>query len=301
MSAAIESTALSKNFGDIRANKDVDLEVLPGEIFGYLGPNGAGKTTTIRILLDFIRPTSGTVKVLGLDPAVASVEIRARTGYLPGELHLYDRMTGWEHVDYFASLRGGVERGYVVEVADRFDLDLSRPTGDLSKGNKQKVGIVLAFMHRPELFVLDEPTGGLDPLMQQAFHTLMRDVVSDGATVFLSSHMLSEVERVAHRVGIIRQGELIVVEQVKTLLDKAPRRFEVHFSHDVPDELGLVPAVRDLRVARNIASFIVEGSVDPVVKILARSEVVSLITHEADLEEIFLAYYSRADDEDGPG
>ncbi|HVL64258.1 MAG TPA: ABC transporter ATP-binding protein [Actinomycetota bacterium] len=291
--ASIRAAGLTKHYGRVRALEDLHLEVHPGEIVGYLGPNGAGKTTTIRLLLDFIRPTAGRAEVLGMDVREHSLPIRRRVGYLPGELALYDRMTGEEHCRYLGALRGVRDLSTARRVAERLDLDLTRPAGELSKGNKQKVGIVTALLHRPEVLVLDEPTGGLDPLIQQEFHALVREAAAGGAAVFLSSHVLTEVERVADRVAIVRGGHLVAFEAVDALKARAPRRLEVHFAgRAVPGGLATVPGVRDVRTAANVATLVVEGSVDPVVKFLAAHEVENLVSHAADLEEIFLAYYA---------
>lgn len=294
MTAAIRTEGLSKHFGAVRALENVDLDVQPGEIVGYLGPNGAGKTTTIRLLLDFIRPTAGRAEVLGLDVRAASVDVRRRVGYLPGELALYERMTGEQHCEYLGALHGTRDMSVAHDVAERLDLDLSRPVGELSRGNKQKVGIVTAFMHRPEVLILDEPTGGLDPLVQQEFHALVRDAAARGVAVFLSSHVLNEVERVADRVAIVRAGHLVAFEHVTALKARAPHRLEVHFgSGPVPEGLSAIPGVHDVRATGAVATLVVDGSVDPVVKFLAGYEVHNIVSHAADLEEIFLAYYAE--------
>ena len=205
----IETRGLTKHYGDFSALEDLDLDVQRGEIFGFLGPNGAGKSTTMRTLLDQIRPTRGSARILGLDIGEDSVEIRRHLGYLPGDLALYPKLTGHQTLDYFANLRGDVDRSYVAELAERLKADLSKKVGEYSTGNRQKIGLIQAFMHKPELLILDEPNAGLDPLIQQEFHRLMEEVRAEGRTVFLSSHTLSEVERVADRVGIIRSGHLV--------------------------------------------------------------------------------------------
>ena len=219
----IHTEGLSKYYGKALGVLDLDLDVPQGQVFGYLGPNGAGKTTTIRMLLDLIRPTSGTVRVLGLDVRRHSQAVRRRVGYLPGDLVLYQNLTGRELLDYAASLRGGVDWRVVERLADRLECDLARRIGDLSQGNRQKVGIIHAFMHGPELLVLDEPTMGLDPLMQQVFNQLVREARDEGRTVFLSSHILPEVEQLCDWVGIIRGGRLITVEQVEAMKERAIR------------------------------------------------------------------------------
>jgi len=284
---------LTKVYGTRRGVTELSLEVERGECFGYLGPNGAGKSTTIRVLLDLIRPTNGSASVLGLDSRRDAVKIHRRLGYLPGELALYEHLTAGELLEYFGNLRGGFDRKHVTELAQRFDLEFDRPIRSLSRGNKQKVGLVQAFAHRPELAVLDEPTSGLDPLVQQAFHALVRATVDDERTVFLSSHVLSEVQHVADRVGIIREGRLVAVEDVGALHRRAVRELEVRFAHDVPrDELAAVPGVREVAVEGPVARLRLEGPPGELLRVLARHEVVDLLSHEPDLEEVFLSYYA---------
>jgi ABC-2 type transport system ATP-binding protein len=295
---AIETAGLSKTYaGAIQALVGLDLRVERGEVFGYLGPNGAGKSTTIRLLLDLIRATEGSAEVLGLDSRRSALDIHRRTGYLPGELALSKHLTAREHLEYFGSLRGGLDRDYANGLAERFDLALDRVVGSLSRGNKQKVGLLLAFAHRPELLVLDEPTSGLDPLMQQTFNSLVRETVDEGRTVFLSSHVLSEVQHDADRVGIIRDGSLVAVEDVRALRGRALRELEIRFAGAAPREpLAAVPGVRDVRTDGPVAHLLVEGSPDALVKELARHEIADLISHEPDLEDVFLSYYSDAVD-----
>ena len=272
--------------------RGLDLTVGTGEVFGFLGPNGAGKTTTIRILLDVLRPTSGEASVLGLDSRRSGVEARRRIGYLPGDLALYPKLTARETLTYLAALRGGVAEAAVTALADRLELELDRPVGTLSHGNRQKVGLVQAFMHDPELLVLDEPTAGLDPLLQQEFQRLVLEAAAAGRTVFLSSHALSEVERVAGRVGIIRAGTLVALEEIATLKARATRRLDVELSQAAErDAFARLPGVREAEVDGRHLRLVVEGSVDAVVKALAAHEVVSITSHEPDLEEVFLDYY----------
>jgi ABC-2 type transport system ATP-binding protein len=300
VTAAIRTEGLTKRYGRHPAITELNLTIERGEIFGYLGPNGAGKTTTIRVLLDAIRPTAGRAEILGLDSHAQCVEVHRRTGYLPGDISLYDTLTGREHLAYFAHLRGGVDWGYVEQLVKRFDLDLSRPIRHLSKGNRQKVGLVQAFMHRPELLILDEPTSGLDPLVQQEFQRLLLDVKKEGGTVLLSSHVLSEVERVGDRVGILRSGRLILTGEVDEIKAKARRRLEVRFGAPVSAEsFQALPGVQVRGLDNGTAVFDVEGSMDPLVKALARFEVTSLSSHEPDLEEIFLEYYRGGDEHAG--
>jgi ABC-2 type transport system ATP-binding protein len=299
--AAIRTSALTKYFGDLAAVDGIDLEVNTGEIFGFLGPNGAGKSTSIRLLLDQLRPTSGHGQVLGLDIRERSLEIRQHIGYLPGDLSLYPKLTGRQTIDFFARLRGGVDMAYVEELAERLQADLSRKVGDYSSGNRQKIGLIQAFMHKPALLILDEPNSGLDPLVQQTFQEMLREVRADGRTVFLSSHTLSEVERVADRVGIIRHGRLVVVERVDELKRKAIRRLDFEYAEPVPDGVFMgVEGVRAADIHGMFAEVSYEGSVNAVLQAAMTHEVVNLHSRDADLEEIFLAYYRDTDNNDDP-
>jgi ABC-2 type transport system ATP-binding protein len=294
---AIRTDGLTKHYGRVVGISGLDLEVRPGEVFGFLGPNGAGKTTTIRLLLDFLRPTRGRAEVLGLDAQRDSVEIRRRVGYLPGDLSLYERLTARELLSYLGDLRGGVDDAYARGIAERLDLALDRRIRTLSKGNRQKVGIVQAFMHRPRLLVLDEPTSGLDPLVQNEFDRLVRETTTEGAAVFLSSHVLAEVERSVDRVGIVRAGELVVVEEVEALKRKALRELDVHFGAPPPaGAFEQLEGVRELARDDSVVRFAVQGSLDRLVKALAEHEVLNVVSHEPDLEEIFLGYYRGDED-----
>jgi ABC-2 type transport system ATP-binding protein len=290
---AIETSALTKHYGEVEALNDLDLAVHQGEIFGFLGPNGAGKTTTIRTLLDLIRPTSGSARILGLDTHADAVEIRNHVGYLPSDVAMYPNLTGRDTLTYFANLRGGVDWDYVEALAERLEADLSRKVGELSSGNRQKVGIIQAFMNRPQLLVLDEPSAGLDPLMQRQFQAMMREVARDGRTVFLSSHTLSEVQRVANRVGIIRHGYLITVEAVADLRSKAIRRVDLQF--DAPVDASAfqsIDGVRDVIVENHHVTFNFDGHMDELLAVATNGRtLLDISTQEADLEEIFLTYY----------
>ena len=298
MSAVIQLDGLTKHYGPARGIVDVDLEVNEGEVFGFLGPNGAGKTTTIRLVLDLIRPSSGTARVFSLDARRDATLIHARTGYMPGELALYNGLTGAEMLRFAANLRGGVDWGYVEGLAERLDCDLSRPIGTLSTGNKHKVGLIHALMHRPELLILDEPTSGLDPIVQQEFHRILDEVRAEGRTVFLSSHILPEVESVCDRVGIIREGRLVTVLQVEALKESALNDLEFHFAAEVSaDEFASLPGVRNVTVEGAVVRCTVVGSVDAVVKAAARHEVLDVISHERNLEQVFLAYYTGESDD----
>jgi ABC-2 type transport system ATP-binding protein len=294
MSRAIRTERLTKYYGTALGIVDVGLEVERGEVFGFLGPNGAGKTTTIRLLLDMIRPTRGRAEVLGFDSRADSIEIRQRVGYLPGEFALYGKMTGRELLSYFSHLRRLDGIAEAEKVADHLDLDLDRKIRSYSSGNRQKLAVVQAFMHRPELVILDEPTSGLDPLIQHEFYRLVDEFRAGGGTVFLSSHILPEVERIADRVAIIRRGRIVVIEEVTALKHKALRRLELHFADPIDErEFSSLPTVRTVRRADDgrTIELTVEGSIDPVVKAAARHEVLSMVSHEGDLEEAFLAYY----------
>jgi ABC-2 type transport system ATP-binding protein len=290
---AISTQGLSKDFGRGNGVFDLDLAVERGEVFGFLGPNGAGKSTTMRLLMDLIRPSSGSASVLGLDSRLDSLEIRRRVGFLPGDFELYGKLTGGQVLDFFGALHGGVSRQARDELVERFEAPLDRPVRDLSTGNRQKLGLVQAFMHEPELLILDEPIAGLDPLVQHSFHALLREVAAQGRTVFLSSHTLSEVERVAHRVAILRRGRLVVVDTVENLRRIAVQGLEIEFSGSPPTlaALRVVDGVQDVQVdgARWTVSF--AGSADPIVKTLARYEVRAIRGREADLEDVFLRFY----------
>ncbi len=289
---AILTEGLTKHYGDTEALVDLDLAVETGEVFGFLGPNGAGKTTMIRTILDLIRPTAGRAALLGKDSHEAAVELRNHLGYVPADLSLYPNLTGRETLTYFANLRGGVDWAYVDDLADRLDSDLSRKVRDLSSGNRQKVGLIQAFMNKPDLLILDEPSIGLDPLVQQEFQAMLREVAAEGRTVFLSSHTLSEVERVADRVGIIRHGHLVVVERVETLKSKAIRRLDLQFGSPVDASIFAgVPGVRDVRGDTTVVSVSYEGSMTPLLRTAMTHDLINVESIEADLEEIFLTYY----------
>ncbi|MDE3069651.1 MAG: ABC transporter ATP-binding protein [Acidobacteriota bacterium] len=291
--AAIAADGLCKSYGEKPALAELDLHVRRGEVFGFIGPNGAGKTTTIRILLDLIRPTRGVVRVLGLDPRVDGVELRRRIGYLPGELALYEDLSPRRLLEHLAGLRGGAGRAAIEPLAARLSLQLEHPIRTLSKGNKQKVGLVQALMHEPELLILDEPTSGVDPLIQREFHELIHEARARGQTVFSSSHVLSEIERIADRIGIIREGRLVVVDDVGALKARAARQVDLHFSAPVPPAaFAGLPGVSDARFEGDAARFVVTGPIDPLIKAAARFEVLTMTSHEPDLEELFLTVYA---------
>jgi len=294
--AAIQTQGLTKYYGDFPALVDLDLEVHRGEVFGFLGPNGAGKSTTIRTLLDEIRATRGSATILGMDTHAQPVEIRRRIGYVPGDLAMYPNLTGRDTLRYFANLRGGVEWAYVEQLSERLEADLAKKIGDLSTGNRQKVALIQAFMNRPDLLLLDEPNSGLDPLMQREFQDLMREVVAEDRTVFLSSHTLSEVERVADRVGIIRHGELVTVEGVAKLRAKAIRRIELAFDGAVDlAPFEALPGAREVTATDGRVSLSFDGDMEALLgTAMSTGALRDLSTREADLEEIFLTYYRDA-------
>ena len=295
MPPIIQTERLTKSYGIHRGIVDVGLEVVAGEVFGFLGPNGAGKTTTIRILLDLIRPSSGTARVFGIVSSEDPVSIHARIGYLPGEFTLYDRLTGAETIEYFANLRGGFDRAYSNELVERLGLDTSRRFREYSRGNKQKVGLICALQHRPELLILDEPTAGLDPLVQQTFNELLFEAKAEGRTVFLSSHIISEVERTCDRVAIIRDGQIVRLDTVESLRELAAHEVELRFAEPVdPAPYAAVPGVSNLAVEGNTIRMLVSGPVAPVVRLAAQAHLVDFVSREPSLEEIFLAEYGTA-------
>ncbi len=290
----IQTGALTKRFGRVLALDGLSLEVRAGEILGFLGPNGAGKTTTLRLLMGYLRPTAGSARVLGMDSWRDSAAIHARTGYLPGDVRLWPRLSSRQIAGHLATLRGLNHDQRITDLAKRLDVDLDRPVGELSKGNRQKAGVLLALLGDPELLLLDEPTSGLDPLVQAEFHAILRERVEAGAAVMLSSHVLSEVERVADRVAIIRSGRLLMLESLAGLREKARHSVEVRFgSPPPPDAFAAVPGITDARLDGALLRCTMQGVVDPLIKELSRYHVVDLNSHEADLEETFLALYGR--------
>jgi len=290
---AIRTVGLRKSYGPVPALCGVDLTVPRGEIFGFLGPNGAGKTTTIRCLLDLIRPDAGMIHVLGYDPQLDPVAVRSRTSYLPGELNLEQNLTAESLLRYLVELQGdGVEWPFVQRLAERLDLNLGRPIKNLSKGNKQKVGIIQALMTRPTLLLLDEPTAGLDPLMQQEVYHLLREAREEGATVFFSSHIIGEVEALADRVAILREGVIVEEAAPEELTQLTARRVHVRFGRPVDVHgLGKVPGVSVASHNGEQATLQVEGEMDALVKALAAYPISELTTESISLEQIFLTYY----------
>ena len=299
MTAAILTRALTTYYGKTPGIIDIDLEVHAGEVFGFLGPNGAGKTTTIRTLMDLLRPSSGSATILGLDSSRDSVAVKRRTGYLPGDLAMWKQMTGRQLLLYLGNLRGLDVEAAVAKYAERLDIDLDRRVGAYSSGNRQKIGIIQAFMHHPELLILDEPSAGLDPLMQQEFYRMVDEVKAQGRTIFLSSHILPEVERVADRVGIVRRGRLVAVETVEDLKAKARRRIDFFFAEPVDvsefDSIDGVESAESIDAGRGV-SVTFSGAIDRVMKTAARHEIINVTSHEGDLESAFLAFYAEAPD-----
>ncbi len=294
--AAIRTSRLTKDYGSGHGLFDLDLQVAPQEVFGYLGPNGAGKTTTIRLLMGMIRPTSGGAYVFGLDCVRDSVEVKRRVGYLPGDVPQFGSLRGSEIVAYLGGMHGSVDRVTVRSLAERFDLDLRRRFREYSSGNKQKLAIVLAFMHRPDLLILDEPTSGLDPLNQQEFYALLREARDGGATVLLSSHVLSEVERVCDRVGILRAGKLVQVAELDELRRIRVHHVEIEFApgSDVPEsKLRSTLGVEDVEVDGQRITCSVHGSFDGLLHALADSKVTNLVSTEPSLEEVFLSFFDE--------
>jgi ABC-2 type transport system ATP-binding protein len=293
---ALQVQGLTKSYGKVRALRGIDLEVKRGEIFGFLGPNGAGKTTTIRCLLDMIRPDGGSALLLGLDPQSNPVAVQARTGYLPGEMQFFDNLTAERQLHFFSDMRDGrAEWSFVRELAGRLDLDLKQPIKNLSKGNKQKVAVIQAFMHHPELLLLDEPTSGLDPLMQQEVLGLLREANAAGATVFFSSHIMSEVENVAGRVAIIRSGEIVEMAETGSLTRRTLNRITVRFKQPVKvAEFASLPGVEVIsQTGGNSITLQVTGDMEMLVRTLGRLPVMDLETDRPSLEEVFLTYYKK--------
>jgi ABC-2 type transport system ATP-binding protein len=296
---AIQTSRLTKDYGLGRGLFDLDLEIPAQQVFGFLGPNGAGKTTAIRCVMGMIRPTSGSAHVFGIDCMRDAVEVKRKVGYLPGDVPQFAGMRGSEVVAYFGGMRGGADPKRVRELAERFDLDLGRRFREYSSGNKQKLGILLAFMHSPELLILDEPTGGLDPLNQQEFYRLLREVRDEGATVFLSSHILSEVEHVCDRVGIVRDGRLVKVADLEELHRIRVHRVELEFADgaDIPEAaIRDADGVQAVTVDGQVVTCTVRGGFEPLLAALHGARVINLVSHEPSLEEFFLEYYKRGDE-----
>lgn len=297
MDSPLEIQNVSKYYGEDVGVKDVSASIKTGEIFGFLGPNGAGKTTTIRLILDFIRPTEGAIKVFGQDSVEDSLPIKKKIGYLAGDIALYPDLKGIQLLQYMTALGRETDWEYVTQLADMLEAQLDKPIGDLSKGNKQKIGLLQAFMHRPDLVVLDEPTSGLDPLMQRVFYQIVEDARDDGKTVFLSSHNLHEVQRLCDRAAFIRQGRLIGVEDIKKLEALSLRRYRIRFNEEAPtDKLEQVDNVSEVErdeLYANSVNLAVSGSPQSLLKELSRYEVLDLGELETSLEDVFMHYYDE--------
>jgi ABC-2 type transport system ATP-binding protein len=294
----IELSGLRKSYGKVVALQGVDLQVPAGQITGFLGPNGAGKTTTIRCLLDLIRPDAGVVRVLGYDPAIHSKDIRQQVGYLPGELNFDSNMTVSSILKYFNGLRGNqASAAFIRTLAERLGLDMHISIKNLSKGNKQKVGIVQAFMHQPHLLLLDEPTSGLDPLMQQEVYSMIREAKAKGVTVFFSSHVISEVETIADRAVIIRDGRIVEETEPGRFIEMTVRTIRVRFRNPPPDTI--LSGLQGISIQRKDddreITFKVEGDIDQFVKMIAQFQIVDIESEHLSLEEAFLTYYRRKD------
>ena len=286
---------LEKSYGDVQAVRGISMRIERGEIFGFLGPNGAGKTTTIRCMLDVIRPTAGSIQVLGLDAQRDAYALHQRIGYLPGDVRLPGRMTGKQVIDYFASLQGR-EPTLLSKLVERFEVELKRPLKGYSKGMRQKIGVVLAFMCDPDVLILDEPTSGLDPLLQRVFNEFLLEEQARGKTIFMSSHILSDVEKVCQRVAVIRSGELVALEAVEALREKAGQQVTVEFGDAeavAEHELERIPGVSALRKTNGAYHFNISGSMDPLIKALSRYQVIRLTAQEAPLEDVFLKFYEE--------
>ncbi|WP_327443194.1 ABC transporter ATP-binding protein [Pedococcus sp.] len=291
---------LTKRFGEHRGIEDINLQICPGEVFGFLGPNGAGKSTTIRLAVGLTHPTAGSVRALGMDPVRDGARLRRDVGYLPGELALFARLTGKETLERFCRARGLTDTTYRDQLVERFGAELDRPVRMLSKGNRQKLGLVLAFMHRPRLLVLDEPTSGLDPLLQEEFTRLLAESAAAGATVFLSSHDLDEVQRAVQRLAIIRDGTMVTVDSVEGLRARAPRTVELRFANP-QDAYGLdhIPGVSLVQVDPGRVTLKVTGPLGPLLKEAARRDVQDMTATPSDLDELFRTFYADGRDDQG--
>ncbi len=299
-STVIRCKSLTKYYGASRGVEDLTFEVRPGQVYGFLGPNGAGKTTTIRCLLSMLRPTSGSAFLFDKDVAINGHELRRRIGYVPGDVRLFEKQTGRWMLDYVTGLRGSPARSE-AELCERLEFDPSRKVRELSKGNKQKLALIMSLMHDPELLMLDEPTSGLDPLNQQVVFDILEERVAQGASVFLSSHILSEVERVCERVAIIREGKVVAEESVSDLLSKAIRTVEVTYAEPVTDEfVRTIHASTSVeRLSDNALRATVAEDIDAALRGFLKRPIRDITIEHASLEEVFLQYYSHGSGEGG--
>lgn len=290
---AISLHNLTKSYGKSRGVENISFDVMPGEVFGFLGPNGAGKTTAIRTLVGLINATSGSAEILGEDALLSSTVLRSKIGYLPGVLSIYKGYTAWQYLQFIAKMRGVNCDEKIKEYASRLKLDLHKHISDLSKGNRQKVGVIQAFMHQPAVLFLDEPTSGLDPIVQREFEAILDEAKARGAAVMLSSHVLSEVEHLADRVAIINEGRLVIVEKISVLKEKAPRTIDLYFNKEVDQSIfNQIQGIKDLQVKGSRASCTVIGSESQLLTVALNNGLESVRTHEPTLDEIFLSLVS---------
>ncbi len=294
METIIQTTNLTKFYGKSRGIKDVSITVNKGDIFGFLGPNGAGKSTTIRTILDFIRPTSGSATIFGMDCRKDSVAIRKRIGYIPGDFGLYGHMTGWKFLEYFGGVRGGFDAASATELANRMDIKLDRKMKEYSRGMRQKVAIIQAFMNSPDLIIMDEPTNGLDPLVQQSFMDMLRERADRGTTIFMSSHVLSEVEKACNRVAIIKEGSIVAEEKVDELRQKSGKVLEVRFKEPLNREIFYLPGISNVTRSNGTYRMTVTGNMEELLKEISAYKLADINIHQMTLEDIFMHYYEEA-------
>jgi ABC-2 type transport system ATP-binding protein len=296
MASVIQLNHVTKTYGASRGVKNLNLEVEEGQVTGFLGPNGAGKTTTISMLMDLIRPTSGEILVFGMNTRKKGVEIRKRIGFLAGDFALDKDLTGWQQLEYYGNMRGGIDKAYISELAERLECDLSRRFKNLSRGNRQKVGLISALMHRPELLIFDEPTSGLDPLMQAEFNKIIAEHKAAGKTAFISSHVLSEVEALCDNVAFIREGEIIANRTMQELNDASTRYLRVTTEDKkLLDQLAKLRGTKLQNTTNEYSEFTSTGNINDVLALLAKHKVQNVTISEADLESIFMHYYQEED------
>ena len=292
MNNIIEISNVTKNYGRVKALSNLNLSVGEGEIFGFLGPNGAGKTTALRILVDYIRSSSGTCKIFGMDTVKDSTTIKKNIGYLPGNIQMYKSMKAIDLLKYFANLRGLTNLDYARDLAKRFDSDIDIKIGNMSKGNQQKIGLIQAMMHKPALLILDEPTSGLDPLIQEQFFNMMEEIRDSGKTIFMSSHILSEVERICDRVSILKSGTIVATENIESLKIKSAQEFEIHFDTDIKKEVFMgLKEIRGLKINGNKLKCTVIGTPNNLLKLATQYTIKKIVTNESNLETTFLSFY----------